>query len=65
MRMRSAIQAGELSECDADDIAFLLLSAGSGAMLRWIANPAGPPHEQIARVFDAIIAPYRTGAPKI
>jgi hypothetical protein len=57
--VRAAIQEGELSDCDADDIAFLLLAAGSGAMLRWIANPTGPPHEQIARVFDTIIGPYR------
>lgn len=61
--VRAAIQAGELSECDADDIAFLLLSAGSGAMLRWIANPDGPPHEQIVRVFDAIVGPYRIKQP--
>jgi AcrR family transcriptional regulator len=60
--VRAAIQAGELSECDADDIAFLLLAAGSGAMLRWIANPVAPPHEQIARVFDAVIGPYRIEA---
>ena len=61
--VHAAIQAGELSECNADDIAFLLLAAGSGAMLRWIANPEGPPHTHIARVFDAIIGPYRIEVP--
>jgi len=56
--VRAAIAAGELGGCNPDDIAFLLLSAGSGAIMRWTANPVGPPQDLIARVFDAIIAPY-------
>jgi AcrR family transcriptional regulator len=58
--VRAAMAAGELSGCDPDDIAFLLLSAGTGAMLRWTANPIGPPQDQIARVFDAVVGPYVT-----
>jgi AcrR family transcriptional regulator len=60
--VRAAMAAGELTGCDPDDIAFLLLSAGAGAMLRWTANPIGPPQAQIARVFDAVIGPYQTAA---
>ncbi len=56
--VRAAVAAGELTACNPDDIAFLLLSAGSGAMLRWTANPVGPPRDQIARVFDTIVEPY-------
>jgi AcrR family transcriptional regulator len=58
--VRAAVAAGELRECDADEVAFLLLSAGSGAMLRWSACPDGSLNDQIARVFDAIIGPLKT-----
>jgi AcrR family transcriptional regulator len=53
--VRDSVAAGELHDCDADEIAFLLLTAGSGAMVRWIANPVGSPSEVIARVFDGVL----------
>lgn len=58
--VRLAMEAGELAGCDPDNVAFLLLSAGSGALLRWAANPVDLPVDQITRVFDAIVRPFQT-----
>jgi AcrR family transcriptional regulator len=58
--VRLAIAAGELAGCDPDDLAFLLLAAGGGVMVRSASNPDRPPAEQITRVFDALIHPFQT-----
>ena len=58
--IRAAVAVGELTGCDPEDVAFLLLAAGSGVMHQWTSDQVGHPREQIARIFDTVIAPYLT-----
>jgi AcrR family transcriptional regulator len=54
-----AQQAGEIGTGDPAEIAHVLIAATTGAILLWAADPEGAVVERMARVFDAVIAPYR------
>jgi hypothetical protein len=54
-----AQQAGEVGAGDPAEIAHVLIAATTGAILLWATDPEGPVVERMARVFDAVIAPYR------
>jgi AcrR family transcriptional regulator len=53
-----AQQAGELAAGDPAVIAHVLIAATTGELLLWSADPTGTAVDRIARVFDAVIAPY-------
>jgi AcrR family transcriptional regulator len=53
-----AQQAGEIGDGDPAAIAHVLIAATTGELLLWAADPSGSAVDRIARVFDAVIAPY-------
>jgi AcrR family transcriptional regulator len=57
-----AQQAGEVGAGDPAEIAHVLIAATTGAILLWATDPEGAVVQRMARVFDAVIAPYRPPA---
>lgn len=57
----AAGDAGDLALPDPAALAHTLIAATTGELVLWAANPDGTAVERIARVFDAVVAPYRAG----
>lgn len=55
--------AGELIACDRRELAHALLAGIAGASLMWSSVSDRSLFEEVARVFDVIIAPYRPYRP--
>ena len=51
--------AGEVVEVDPAELGHTLIAATTGEILLWAADPGGSVVGRIARVFDAVVAPYR------
>ena len=54
-----AITAGELSRCDASEVAHTLNAAMLGSISLWIDHQRTPLVKEMERVFEAVLAPYR------
>jgi AcrR family transcriptional regulator len=54
-----AQQAGEIGAGDPTEISHVLIAATTGTILLWAADPDGAVVDRMARVFDAVVGPYR------
>lgn len=61
-RLEAAHNAGEIIETDVSFLAHVLSSAMTGAMLFWFEHRRGDLYEEITRVFEFMLAPYRGAA---
>jgi AcrR family transcriptional regulator len=56
--LAEAQQQGEIREGNTAELAHVLIAVTTGEIVLWAANPSGNVLERIARVFDAVVAPY-------
>ena len=60
--LQDAVAAGEIKDCDTRELAHTLDSAMTGALSLWLDHQRTPYAEEMGRVFNAVISPYRSGA---
>jgi AcrR family transcriptional regulator len=60
--LQEAIDAGELHGCDPNELAHLLLSSMIGGVTIWSLTKDVPFPQEVLRLIDAGILPYRTGS---
>jgi AcrR family transcriptional regulator len=58
--LQSAIDAGELRPTDPKVLAHLLFAVTTGEVVLWASHPEGEIVDRIGKVFDALVAPYKT-----
>jgi AcrR family transcriptional regulator len=59
--LRAAIAAGELTNCDPDEVGRVLTAAWSFTTHSWPGDgPDGTLEERLGRIFDTVIGPHRT-----